>query len=116
MAASLFVQQSTTIVAAGTSGPIAVPQSIRRLMFNINVTATAGAGALTVVIEALDATGTWYPIYSPTAFSTVADTSQAIGPGMPTNTVVTDTIRVRWTITGTSVTCTMSLIGQPETA
>lgn len=111
---NLFQQPSGAITAAGSSAPINVPEPIRRLEFNINITATAGAGALTVIIEALDDEGNWYPIYSPAAFSTVADTSQSIGPGMQTNTVIPDTVRVRWTISGTSVTCSMSLIGQPE--
>jgi lipid-binding SYLF domain-containing protein len=49
--------------------------------------------------------------------STVVDTPQSIGPGMQSNTVIPDTIRVRWVIGGSAgqtVTCTMSLIGQPE--
>jgi hypothetical protein len=113
---NLFQQASTVISAAGSSAPINVPASIRRLEFNINATAEAGAGALTVFVEGLDDNGVWYPLYSPTAISTVTDVSQSIGPGLQTNTVIPDTVRVRWTITGTSVTCSMSLTGQPETA
>lgn len=113
---NLFQFPSQAIVAAGTSGPINVPASIRRLEFNINATAEAGAGALTLFIEGLDNEGQWYPLYTPTAISTVTDVSQSIGPGMQTDTVIPDTIRVRWTITGTSVTCSMSLTGQPESA
>lgn len=115
---NLFQQPSTGLTIAGSSAPINVPASIRRLEFNINVSALAGTTpAITVFIEGLDNEGVWYPLYSPAAISTVSDTSQSIGPGMQTNTVIPDTVRVRWTIAGSAgqtVTCTMSLIGQPE--
>lgn len=117
---NLFQQPSTGLTAAGSSAPINVPASVRRLEFNINITALAGTTpSITVFIEGLDNEGVWYPLYAPTAISTVSDTSQSIGPGMQSNTVIPDTIRVRWTIGGSAgqtVTCTMSLTGEAESA
>lgn len=117
---NLFQQASTGLTVAGSSAPISVPASVRRLEFNINVSALAGTTpSITVFVEGQDENGVWYPLYNPSAISTVSDTSQSIGPGMQTNTVIPDTIRVRWTIAGSAgqtVTCSMSLIGQAEAA
>ena|SRR5258708_38680775 len=115
---NLFQQASTGLTIAGTSGPINVPASIRRLEFNLNITALAGTSpTITVFVEGQDNEGAWYSLYAPSVISSVSDTAQSIGPGMQTDTVIPDTIRVRWTIGGSAgqtVTCTMSLIGQPE--
>jgi hypothetical protein len=115
---NLFQQPSTPLIAGGTSGPIAVPASVRRLEFNINVTALSGTTpSITVFVEGQDDNGVWYALYAPSAISTVSDTAQSIGPGMQTNTVIPETVRVRWTIGGSAVptvTCTISLVGQAE--
>jgi hypothetical protein len=114
----LFKQPSTGLTASGASAPINVPASIRRLEFDLNISALAGTSpTITIFVEGLDNEGVWYSLYAPTVISTVVDTPQSIGPGMQTNTVIPDTIRVRWVIGGSAgqtVTCTMSLIGQPE--
>lgn len=115
---NLFQQPSTGLTASGSSAPIAVPATIRRLEFNLNISALAGTSpTITIFVEGLDNEGVWYPLYAPTVINTAVDTSQSIGPGMQTNTVIPDTVRVRWVIGGSAgqtVTCTMSLIGQPE--
>lgn len=114
----LFKQPSTGLTVAGASAPINVPASIRRLEFNLNITALAGTTpTITIFVEGMDNEGAWYSLYAPSAISTTGDTSQSIGPGMQSNTVIPDTVRVRWLIGGSAgqtVTCTMSLIGQPE--
>lgn len=116
----LFVQPSTGLTANGGSAPIQVPASVRRLEFNLNITALAGtAPTIQPIVEGQDEAGAWYPLYAPAALNATGDTSQSIGPGMQTNTVIPDTIRVRWVIGGSAgqtVTCTMSLIGQAESA
>ncbi len=115
---NLFQQASTGLTANGSSAPINVPASIRRLEFDLNISALAGTSpTITIFVEGLDDEGVWYSLYAPTVISTVVDTPQSIGPGMQSNTVIPDTIRVRWVIGGSAgqtVTCTMSLIGQPE--
>jgi hypothetical protein len=115
---NLFQQASTGLTAAGASQPISVPASIRRLEFNLNISALAGTSpTITVFVEGQDNEGVWYSLYAPTVISTVVDTPQSIGPGMQTDTVIPDTVRVRWVIGGSAgqaVTCTMSLVGQPE--
>lgn len=115
---NLFQQASAGLTASGSSAPISVPAVIRRLEFSLNVTALAGTSpTITIFVEGLDNEGQWYSLYAPTVISTVVETAQSIGPGLQTNTVIPDTIRVRWVIGGSAgqtVTCTMSLIGQPE--
>lgn len=115
---NLFQQASTGLTAAGSSGPLSVPASVRRLEYNLNISALAGTSpTITVFVEGMDNEGQWYSLYAPTVISTVSDTAQSIGPGMQTNTVIPDTVRVRWVIGGSAgqtVTCTQSLIGQAE--
>src|SRR5258708_8421882 len=114
----LFKQASTGLTVAGTWGPINVPASIRRLEFNLNITALAGTTpTITVFVEGQDNEGAWFPLYAPSVISAIGDTAQSIGPGLQSNTVIPDTVRVRWLIGGSAgqtVTCTMSLTGQPE--
>lgn len=116
----LFDQASTALTANGQSAPINVPASVRRLEFNINITALSGTSpTITIIIEGQDENNVWYPLYSSAALAATGDTPQSIGPGMQTNTIITDTIRVRWVIGGSltpTVTCSMSLIGQSESA
>lgn len=113
---NLFQQPSTGLTVAGSSGPISVPQAVDHLEFNINVSALAGTTpSITIIIQGKDADGVWYNLYAPTAISTVSDTSQSIGPGMQTSTVIPDTIQILWTIAGSAgqtVTCSMSLVGE----
>lgn len=115
---NLFVQPPTALTASGTSGPINVPQSIKSLLVDVNVTAVAGTTpTLDVYIEGQDENNVWFVLWHPTQITAVTNPplDQAMGPGLQQAIVVPDTIRVRWVVGGTagpSFTTSISVIGE----
>ncbi len=111
MGTTLFVQQSETVTASGNSPALEVGP-LTTLACDINCTAVAGAGTVTFFVERQGADGNWYPIWSPAAISGAGVTSTSIGPGCATAAVLTGTLRCRWTIGGTSVTYSVSIVAR----
>ena len=68
-----------------------------------------GTPTITFFLERQGADGNWYPIWSPTAITTTGITSTSVGPGCATDAVVTENIRLRWTVSGTTPSFTTSI-------
>lgn len=115
--ANLIVLASATQTVSGGAAPVNVPEALKRLEVDINVTAASGTTpTLDVFVEGLDANGVWFTLWHPTQITGAIATAQSIGPGGQTPLLVPDTIRVRWVIGGTtpSFTFSISVIGQGE--
>jgi hypothetical protein len=110
---------STAYTASGGGTSISlgpVPRAIQALAVDVNVTAASGTSpSLTLILERLAADGNWYEIWSPTAITAAGAASTSIGPGCATAQVYTQTIRLRWLISGTSPSFTFSasIVGWP---
>ena len=80
-----------------------------QLAFDFNVTAVSGTTpSMTVYIDRKGADGTYYPIYTSAAITATGVTSVSVGPGLPNNAAIGNTIRMRWAITGTTPSFTFS--------
>ena len=111
--------EPTAYTASGSSGSISlgpVPRAIQALAVDVNVSAASGTSpSLTLILERLAADGNWYQIWSPTAITAAGTASTSVGPGCATAQVFTQTIRLRWVISGTSPSFTFSasIVGWP---
>lgn len=106
-----YSQQGYVISANGNSGDLFVGDAVA-LDFDVDVTAIDAAATLTLFVERKGADGLYYPIYSPTAVTTVPTIiSQSIGAGLQTAADFGDLVRIRWTITtNKNATCNISLM------
>lgn len=98
----------------GVEGPYSVA-NVSRVAFDVDVTATSGVGqSLILHIERQGADGIWYPIYTSPSMSAVGKASTSIGQGMTVGQSIGSTLRMRYTITGTtpSFTFSASLVGK----
>lgn len=116
MGATLYTQASLAVTAGGVQ---MFPNNANfpTCTVDIDITVLSGSSpTLTVFLEREGADGVWYPIYSPSALNATGLTSTSVGPGCPTNAVLTSQLRFRWLIGGTStptVTFSVSIIGRP---
>lgn len=77
---------------------------------DIDVTAVSGTTpSMTVIVERQELDGNYYPIYTSSAITATGLTTTSIGPGLTTNAELSGTFRVRWTITGTTPSFTLSI-------
>ena len=115
---AILLQQGTppspsVLTASGVSAPIAI-NSVEYLAVDVSVTAVSGTTpSMLLYIERQGADGNWYPIWTSSAITAVGLTSTSIGSGMTIPAALGSTIRLRWAITGTtpSFTLTASLVG-----
>lgn len=114
MSAALWSQQSTAVAGSGNSGQIGA-FNVASIRFDANVTALTGGASpsVTFAVDILGADGIWYQVWQGTAITTPGTQSQSIGPGLQTNQLVPDSIRVRWTFAGAPTSITFSASVEP---
>lgn len=106
-------QTSATLTAGGDSGPISAAD-VDRVGCFVNITAVSGTSPqLFVSLEQADAFGTWYQISVTAALTATGATVLSVGPGMPSNVLLTGALRLKWSLLGTtpSFTAQLSVIG-----
>lgn len=110
--AALFSEPPTVISASGTS-PAFRTDSITTLAIDATSTTIVGSGAITLFVERQGSDGLWYSMNGAgTAISTATATSLNIGPGTANQSVLTAQARLRWVLTGTSITVSFSVQGR----
>lgn len=116
--ASLYSQRATAITASEVVATFAT-NAITTVALDIDVTATAGSGSATFSLERQGYDLQWYPCYTTSALSSTGTTSVFVGPGcaqtgppVGVSAVFTAWARLRVALTGTSVTCSISIEGR----
>lgn len=112
--AVLYNPASQAYTTNGNSADLTCDQ-YDQLAFDFNVTAVTGTTpSMLVFIDRKGADGAYYPIYTSAAVTATGVTSVSIGPGLPNNAAIGNTIRMRWTLTGTtpSFTFTASILAK----
>lgn len=103
-----------TATSATGSGALSVGQ-YRELAYDATISAVSGTTpSLTLILERQGADGNWYQVFASSAITAAGVVSASLGAGLSTAVAFGQTVRVRWTITGTtpSFTVTHSLIGK----
>ncbi len=111
---ALLDQASAAQTANGVSANLSVI-GYRELLVAANVTAVAGTTpTLTFALDSLGADGVWYTLWTSVAVTAVGQTVAHLGVGAATNVAFGATVRLRWTIGGTtpSFTFSVSIIGK----
>jgi len=105
---------SAAFTATGNGTEIVIgPRS--SLCLDISVTAVSGTGAsCTFMLQRKGADGNWYTIYTSSAVTAIGTVSTTIGAGCSTNQDFGTSIRLAWTISGTTPSFTFgaSIIGK----
>lgn len=98
-----------TVTTNYSSGDLICDQ-YDQLAFDINIAAAPGGTAptLTAVVQRKGADGAYYPIYTSAALNTAGVTSVSIGPGLPNNAAIGNTIRVLLNLGGTGPSFSVS--------
>lgn len=97
--------------ARTANGDLALSTGVNRyLAVDVDVTAVSGtAPTLTLRLERQGEDGVWYDTgWAPPAVTAAGVVSASVGPGCTTNVVLTDNVRLRWTVGGTSPSFTFS--------
>jgi len=113
-ATTVLTQASAAQTANGMSANLPVA-GFRELLVAANVTAVAGTTpTLTFALDSLGADGVWYTLWTSAAVTAVGQTVAHLGVGAATNVAFGATVRLRWTIGGTtpSFTFSASIIGK----
>jgi len=113
-ATTVLTQANAAQTVSGASANLPVA-GYRELLVAANVTAVAGTTpTLTLVFDSLGADGVWYTLWTSAAVTAVGQTVAHLGVGAATNVAFGTTVRVRWTIGGTtpSFTFSLSMIGK----
>ena len=93
--------ESASLRSTGTTTvSFDLPPGATLALVGINVTATAGAGSLTVSYQQQDANGEWQTLASGSAISTVTTGNFSVGATQP----LAAAARLSLAVTGTSVT------------
>lgn len=109
MAGIVFTQLPTTVTASGGTNPLQI-NAFGALAVDVAITAVSGTSPnLTIFLERQGADGSWYAIWAPTAITAAGTASTSVGPGCSTAEVLTNTVRLRWEVTGTSPSFTFSV-------
>lgn len=109
-ATTLFVQAAPTIITgSGNSGALNA-SSYRELDVDINITAVSGGASPSIqfFVDRQGADGNWYVIWTGAVHSAAGSESDSIGAGLSKPVAFGSTIRVRWAVTGTSPSFTLS--------
>jgi hypothetical protein len=96
------------------SGPLTVG-FYSELAVDVSITAVSGTTpSATFSVDRQGADLLWYTVYTSAAQTVAGTLSTSVGVGAVTNTAFGDTVRLRWTITGTtpSFTFTASIKGK----
>ena len=107
-------QASAAQTANGNTANLSVSQ-YHELAVGVNITAVTGTSpSMTLNVDTLGADGIWYTIYTSSAQTAAGAVVTSIGAGLATNQSFGQTIRLRWTITGTtpSFTFSASILGK----
>ena len=106
--ATLLNQASAAQTASGMSATLAVG-NYRELLVAVNVSAVAGTTpTLTLALDSLGADGVWYTLWTSASITAVGQTIASLGVGAATNTAFGTSVRLRWTIGGTTPSFTFS--------
>ncbi len=114
---TILNRASAAATATGDSGSLAV-SNVTMLAVDVNVTAITGGTAPTVqfLLDRQGVDNIWHTVWTGSALSAAGTASVSIGPGLPTNSVLTRAARLRWvfggTVAPTSVTFSASIIGR----
>ncbi len=101
-------QASAAQTANGMSATLAVG-AYRELLVTVNVSAVAGTSpTLTLALDSLGADGVWYTLWTSAAITAVGQTIASLGIEASTNTAFGASVRLRWTIGGTTPSFTFS--------
>jgi len=112
--ATVLTQASAAQTTNGVSTNLPVA-GYRELLVAANVTASAGTTpTLTFALDSLGADGVWYTLWTSVAVTAVGQTIASLGVSATTNVAFGATVRLRWTIGGTtpSFTFSVSIIGK----
>ncbi len=106
--ATVLNQASATQTTSGMSGTLAVG-AYRELLVAVNVSAVAGTTpTLTLAVDSLGADGVWYTLWTSAAMTAVGQTIASLGVEAATNMAFGTSVRLRWTIGGTTPSFTFS--------
>jgi len=107
--ATVLNQASAAQTASGMSAALTVA-GYRELLVAANVTAVAGTTpTLTFALDSLGADGVWYTLWTSAAVTAVGQMVAHLGVGAATNVAFGATVRLRWTIGGTTPSFTFSV-------
>ena len=112
--ATVLTQASAVQTTNGVSANLPVA-GYRELLVEANVTAVAGTTpTLTFALDSLGADGVWYTLWTSAAVTAMGQTVTHLGVGAATNVAFGATVRLRWTMGGTtpSFTFSVSIIGK----
>lgn len=108
MSGIILSQPPSTITASGSTNPLQIG-AFGALAVDIGVTAASGTSpSIAFFLERQGADANWYAVWSPTALTAAGTISTSIGPGCSTAEILTNTVRLRWEISGTSPSFTFS--------
>ncbi len=106
---NLIIGEPQTVTASGQLPAVLVPLAVSTAAVDVNVTAASGTSpTLAFFLERQGADGVWYPVWSPAAVTAPGQLSTSVGPGCATAEVLTGSIRLRWTVGGTTPSFTFS--------
>jgi len=106
--ATLLNQASAVQTASGMSATLAVGGD-RELLVAVNVSAVAGTTpTLTLAVDTLGADGVWYTLWTSASITAVGQTLASLGVEAAINTAFGTSVRLRWTIGGTTPSFTFS--------
>lgn len=103
--------------AAGNTGALDT-SAVAQLAVDIAIASFTGgtAPSVTFLLERQGTDGAWYQVWSSGSRNTAGAASTSVGPGCTTPEVLTDAVRLRWTLGGTvaptAVTFSASLVGR----
>lgn len=107
-ATTVLNQASAAQTASGNSADLAVGP-FTELAIDANITAVSGTSpTLQLFIDRKGADGIYYQIWNSASVNAVTTVSDSIGPGLNKNQSIGSTIRLRWSIGGTSPSFTFS--------
>lgn len=105
---TLLNQASGAQTASGNSAALDA-SGVTAVEVDVNITAVSGTTpSATFVVERQGADGVWYVVATSPAITAAGTWTTSIGPGCSVAHELTDSIRLRWTITGTTPSFTFS--------
>lgn len=109
MSGIVFVQPPTAVTTSGSTNPLQI-NAFGALAVDVAVTALSGTSpSIAFFLERQGADGNWYAIWAPTALTAVGTASTSVGPSCSTAEVLTNTLRLRWVLSGTNPSFTFSI-------
>ena len=104
----LLTVPQAALTASGVAGTFHV-RAMTTLAIDVSVTAASGVTpTLDVYVERLGNDNVWYTVSHPAQITAVGAMSLNIGPGCTVGAVLTDQVRLRWLVAGTTPSFTVS--------